>query len=129
MNLLLDAHVFLWHIANDSRLPVHIAQSIRQKDNVIYVSAASIWELALKNLKGKLPLAGEPFEYLTSARIKHQMLPLPIDEAALRHLATLPKIHADPFDRIMICQALEHSLKIVTTDPVIQRYPVPVLAF
>ncbi|MCL2640154.1 MAG: type II toxin-antitoxin system VapC family toxin [Phycisphaerales bacterium] len=131
MNLLLDAHVFCWHIAGPpfSRLPARIDELIRDDDNVVYLSVTSIWELALKNLKGKLPLPGEPYAFLTQARARHRILPLELDEETLRHLAVLPSIHADPFDRILICQAMQHSLTIVTADSLIRRYPVPTLFF
>jgi len=132
MNLLLDAHVFYWRIAGapPTRLPASINQQITDDiNNVVYLSVTSIWELALKNLKGKLPLPDEPYAFLTNARIAHQIVPLGLEEETLRHLATLPSIHADPFDRILVCQAIQHSLTIVTADPLVRRYPVPVLFF
>jgi len=74
-----------------------------------------------------LLLPEPPEQYLPAQRERHQIANLPLDEASVQQLATLPPIHRDPFDRMLICQALEHKLTIITVDEVFQTYPAPVL--
>ena len=87
----------------------------------------SLWEALVKHRLGKLPLPYPPETYLPTQRIRHQMASLPLDEASVCQLATLPSVHRDPFDRMLICQAIEHVLTIVTVDPVFEAYPAPIL--
>jgi PIN domain nuclease of toxin-antitoxin system len=127
MRLLLDTHAFLWYISADAKLPAAHLAAIRDATNEVYLSAASVWEAVIKHGLGKLPLPSPPAEYLTRQRAAHGIAALPIDEAAMVQLATLPPLHRDPFDRILIAQALQGSLTIVTIDPVILAYSVPTL--
>jgi PIN domain nuclease of toxin-antitoxin system len=127
MNLLLDTHVFLWFISADKRLPDIIRDSIRDPKNEIYLSVASIWEAIIKNRIGKLPLPASPETYLPAQRERHFISSLVLDEASVMRLARLPGIHRDPFDRILICQALHHDLTIATTDDAICAYSCKIL--
>lgn len=127
MKLLLDTHIFLWYITNDPKLPVKFADAIRDAANGVYLSAASIWEAVIKHQLGKLPMPHPPAEYLPRQRIAHSILPLPVDEAAMPYLAGLPPLHRDPFDRILMSQTLQHGMTLVTVDPLVLAYPVPVL--
>jgi len=127
MELLLDTHVFLWFISGDKRLSGAMRDSIRNSNNEVYLSAVSLWEAVIKYQLGRLPLPQPPDSYLPTQRQRHQIASLPLDEASVSQLAHLPPIHRDPFDRMLICQALEHSLTIVTVDDAICEYPVPVL--
>jgi PIN domain nuclease of toxin-antitoxin system len=124
MRLLLDTHIFLWLITGDSRLPGTFKNSIVDRDNDVYLSAASIWEIVVKYQLGKLPLPEPPETYIPKEREMHQILSLPITESDLIHLPSLPSIHRDPFDRIMICQALGNDLTMVTVDPIVKSYNV-----
>jgi PIN domain nuclease of toxin-antitoxin system len=81
----------------------------------------------VKHRLGKLPLPYPPESYLPTQRARHQIASLSLDEANVRHLATLPLVHRDPFDRMLMSQALEHGLTIVMVDPVFERYPAPIL--
>ena len=81
----------------------------------------------VKYALGKLPLPHPPEHYLPIQRVQHQMTSLALDEASVCHLATLPSVHRDPFDRMLVCQAIEHALTIVTVDSVFESYPVPIL--
>ncbi len=78
-------------------------------------------------MERKLPLPGPPAEYLPRERNAHGIASLPIDEGAMVYLASLPAIHRDPFDRILIAQALEHGLTLVTVDADVAAYAVPIL--
>ena len=126
MRLLLDTHVFLWFISGDKRLPADMRDSIRDLDNEVYLSVVSIWEAIVKYQLGKLPLPQPPANYLPVQRRQHQIASLSLDEASVSQLANLPPIHRDPFDRMLICQALAHGLTIVAVDDVIGEYSVPV---
>jgi PIN domain nuclease of toxin-antitoxin system len=127
MRLLLDTHVFLWYISADPQLPVAFRDGIRASANEVYLSVASVWEAVIKYTLGKLPLPEAPAEYLPRQREAHRIATLPVEEAALVHLAGLPPLHRDPFDRILIAQALQHGLKMVTVDDVVRAYAVPLL--
>jgi PIN domain nuclease of toxin-antitoxin system len=127
MKLLLDTHAFLWYITNDSRLPGHAATAIRQKTNDVYLSVVSAWEALAKYQIGKLALPTPPDEYIAERRAAHEIRTLPLDEACLSHLLRLPMHHRDPFDRMLICQAIHHDLVIVTVDEQFRQYPAALL--
>lgn len=127
MKLLLDTHVFLWYITADPKLPAAFRAAIRDPENVVYLSAASVWEVVIKHGLGKLPLPGPPADYLPRQRDAHGIASLPVDEGAMPHLAVLPPLHRDPFDRVIVAQALQHGLTIATIDPDLAAYPVPLL--
>ena len=127
MRLLLDTHIFLWFISGDSRIPDVMVESIRTPDNEVYLSVVSLWEVLVKHELGKLPLPQPPGSYLPLQRKRHMIDSLPLDEASVSQLSNLPPLHRDPFDRMLICQALEHDLSIVTVDDQIRAYPVRIL--
>lgn len=119
---------FLWYVSADARLPQSFADAIREPTNDVFLSVASIWEAVIKFGIGKLPLPSPPADYLPAQRIAHRIASLPIEEAAMRHLANLPLLHRDPFDRMLVAQALEHALTIVTVDSVVREYPAQFLS-
>ena len=127
MRLLLDTHIFLWFISGDERLPDAMRESIRHPENEVYLSVVSLWEAIVKHQLGRLPLPHPPESYLPTQRERHQIASLSLDEASVSQLAKLPPIHRDPFDRMLICQAIAHSLTLATVDEVVLRYPVSVL--
>ena len=127
MRILLDTHVFLWYISADPQLPPAFRDAIREPTNEVYLSIASVWETVIKYALGKLPLPDAPAEYLPRQRQAHRIATLPIEETALVHLAKLPPLHRDPFDRILIAQALQNGLTLVTVDNAVRAYPVPLL--
>ena len=124
MKLLLDTHIFLWFISGDARLPASWRDSIRDPRNEVYLSVVSLWEAIIKHALGKLPLPQPPESYLPAQRARHQIASLPLDEASVCHLATLSLVHRD---RILVCQAIEYKLTIVTVDEVFQAYPASIL--
>ncbi len=127
MKLLLDTHIFLWYIAADLRLLTLLRDAIREPKNEVFLSVASLWEATVKYNLGKLPLPQSPDIYIPTERRRHQIQSLSLRENAVKELAQLPALHRDPFDRILICQALANDLVIVTVDPQIQSYNVPYL--
>jgi len=127
MRILLDTHVFLWYISGDKHLPPTMLQHIRQPGNEVYLSVVSLWEVIIKYQLGKLPLPQSPEAYLPRQRQRHQIRSLDVNEASVRQLIKLPGLHSDPFDRLLICQAIEHNMAIATVDSHILAYPVPTL--
>lgn len=124
MRLLIDTHVFLWYIIGDSRIPSRFRAEIQDPTNEVFISVASIWKAVVKSSLGKLTLPGPPARYLTLQKDAHGMVSLPIDEGAMHHLETLPLFHRDPFDGILIAQAMQHGLSIATVDPCFIAYPI-----
>lgn len=125
MKLLLDTHIFLWFISGDARLSQTAKAGILDPDNEVFLSVASVWEAVIKHQLGKLPLPQPPEIYLPHQRQTHRIASLEIDEATVTFLPKLPTLHRDPFDRILICQALQHGLILVTVDAAIMAYPIP----
>ena len=124
MRLLLDTCIFLWFISGDERLSNSVREAIRDPANQVYLSVVSIWEATVKYQLGKLPLPRPPEEYLPEQRVRHRISSLPLDEPSVAHLSALPMIHRDPFDRMLVCQAMEHGLTLATADEKISAYPV-----
>lgn len=127
MKLLLDTHIFLWYIARDKRLPVAYEVAIRDPGNAVFVSVASIWEAVIKHGRRKLTLSKPPEILLPEHRANHKFASLQIDESVLPFVASLPPIHHDPFDRMLVAQALQLGLTMLTVDDAIKKYSVPVL--
>ncbi len=127
MKVLLDTHIFLWFFSGDARLPKLFRDAIREPKNTVYLSAASLWEIIIKYKLGKLPLPQSPEIYILRQRLNHQIKSLAITESSLKYLITLPNLYRDPFDRILISQALGNNLTIITIDPEILSYNVPFL--
>lgn len=124
MRILLDTHIFLWFISGDTRLSTNIRDAIRNCDNEVYLSSVSVWEAIVKYQLGKLPLPKPPETYLPKQRNIHQISSLSLDEASVVQLAKLPLLHRDPFDRMLICQALQNGLTIATVDAAVRAYSV-----
>ena len=124
MKLLLDTSPFLWYITGSAVLPERVVDAIRAPSHDVSLSVVSLREILLKHRLGRIELPEEPCTFIPRQRERHQIAPLPLEEAALAHLSKLPPVHPDPFDRLLICQAIEHDLTIVTPDQSIQRYPV-----
>ncbi|OLP15431.1 twitching motility protein PilT [Leptolyngbya sp. 'hensonii'] len=127
MRILLDTHIFLWFISGDTQLSTDVRDAIRDPDNEVYLSAISVWEAIVKYQLGKLPLPERPETYLPKQRDLHQIASLALDEISVVQLAKLPLLHRDPFDRMLICQALQNGLTIATVDTAIRAYSVNVM--
>jgi PIN domain nuclease of toxin-antitoxin system len=93
-------------------------------ENEVFLSSVSVWEIMVKNSIGKLSLPDEPENFVCLKRRQHGIETLSLTEQAVFHLKKLPKHHQDPFDRMLICQALEYNLTILTPDDKIAQYPV-----
>jgi PIN domain nuclease of toxin-antitoxin system len=128
MKLLLDTHAFLWYITNNPKLPRYAYDAIRDKSNEAYLSVVSVWEALVKFQIGKLVLPPPADEYINERRTAHRIANLPLELEAVSHLLSLPAHHRDPFDRMLICQALHHELTIITVDDQFRHYPVTILS-
>lgn len=127
MKLLLDTCTFLWCIEGGAALSDEAKRALVDPSNDVYLSAVSAWEIVVKHALGKLPLPEPPERYVPAQRQMRGIERLPLDEEAALHLLRLPPLHRDPFDRMLICQALMVGLTLVTPDELILRYPVRTL--
>ena len=130
VRLLLDSCSFLWLIGQRAALPEKVRDAIAEPDNACFLSAASLWEILIKHRAGRIEIdsRGVPSErFLIEQREAHGIDPLPVDEAAVSQLPKLPELHRDPFDRMLVCQAIAHGLTLVTPDEAIRKYPVRTL--
>ncbi len=127
MNLLLDAHALLWFLAGSSQLSAKALSCIQDVRNTIFVSPATLWEIGIKDSLGKLTLP-MPFEQLFPASLDaSSILILPILVPHLHEHRRLPFHHNDPFDRLVIAQALAEDLTLVSCDSEFARYGVKLL--
>ena len=124
MNLLLDTCVFLWFISEDPKLSRSLKDLVADPEQEVFLSVVSPWEAILKQQTGRLHVPTPVGNYLQDKRERHHIVSLPLEEQSLLHLAKLPSLHRDPFDRILICQAMEHGLTIITPDRMISQYPI-----
>jgi PIN domain nuclease of toxin-antitoxin system len=123
LKLLLDTHILIWWLATDSKLSSTEINIITDPDNIIFVSAATSWEIAVKKMIGKLDAPDD----LPTALTANDFLELPITIKHTQYLYQLPPHHNDPFDRIMIAQAISDSLVFLTRDSKVLLYPVKTL--
>ena len=124
MRLLLDTCTFLWVVEGSPKLSTPARELFKDPANEVFLSAASAWEVIQKHVAGRLPLPETVERFIFHQREAHGILPLPLDESAVFHLQRLPALHRDPFDRMLICQAIAHSMAILTPDYLIAQYPV-----
>lgn len=121
MKLLLDTHIALWAITDDPKLPQSVVSLIMSPNNEIIVSVASIWEISIKHSLGRrsMPVSGnEALGYFQEAG--YRLLSVTAEHAA--YVDTLPPIHADPFDRILIAQAICEPMRLITHDALLSEY-------
>lgn len=124
MKFLLDTHIFLWYITGNAQLPMRWREMLMNPANEVYLSVVSIWEACVKYKLGKLPLPQPPEVYLSEARQRHLVATLPLFESAVKLIGRLPEFHRDPFDRMLICQAMDLDLTFMTVDEKLFLYPV-----
>ena len=127
MRVIVDTCTFLWMADDAPELSTPARIIVTNPDNDVYLSAASVWEIAIKHALGKLPLPEPPRQFVPAQRTLLALAALPIEEDAVLALDRLPALHRDPFDRLLVCQALTHGLVIISPDPQIQQYPISTL--
>ena len=125
MNLLLDTHVLLWAAGMPERLSTNALALIEDRENALYFSAASLWEIAIKRGLGRA-------DFQVDARVLRRGLldngyhEMSISSEHAIAIDTLPPIHKDPFDRILVAQAMVEGIILLTADPLVAQYPGPV---
>ena len=124
MNILLDTCSFLWIITGDKKLSARAREIFIKPENGIYLSAISVWEISIKHSLGRLPLPEKPEHFIPAQRERHGVKPLPLDEESALYLTRLPLLHNDPFDRMLVCQAIVNSMTIMTPDDLLSKYHV-----
>jgi PIN domain nuclease of toxin-antitoxin system len=127
VRLLLDTCTFLWLAGGATSLSPAAADLIRDPANEVCLSAVSVWEIATKYRNGRLPLPEPPDRLIPTERDLRGVTALPFDEESALQVLRLPALHRDPFDRMLISQAIAGGLAIVTPDPLISQYPVRVI--
>lgn len=126
MKLLLDTCAFIWLSTAPRKLASGMRALYENPDNEVFLSVVSTWEIAIKHRSGKLRLPNDmtPADFIPEARRRHGIDVLPVREEDSFVLVKLPPIHHDPFDRMLICQAIANQMIILTPDPLITQYPV-----
>ena len=124
MRLLLDTCTFLWIVAGASELSSRARELAVDPANEVYLSAVSAWEITLKHGLGRLPLPEPPDRFVPTQRRRHGIDEIPLDEESALHLGRLPPLHRDPFDRMLVAQAIVHGLVVLGPDPLVSQYPV-----
>jgi PIN domain nuclease of toxin-antitoxin system len=124
VRFLLDTCTFLWIAGGSEDLSRPAREAFVDPDNEVYLSAASAWEIAVKNRLGRLPLPRPVDVFVPAEREAHGIAALEIGEEAALHVARLPELHRDPFDRMLVAQALVGGLVVLTPDEAIRAYPV-----
>lgn len=127
MKYLLDTHIFLWWVLNHPKLSKNAGEVISNPLNEIFLSAASTWEMMIKSSIGKLSLPNPPEIFVKNQMIQEQMKLLNITVEHTFALAGLPMFHKDPFDRMLIAQAISEEMILITDDELIQMYSVKIL--
>lgn len=127
MRALLDTSAFLWSISDSEKLSTNARQVIADLENEIFLSTASLWEIAIKTSLGKLALL-QPFDQLIPAQMEQSAISvLPIEVQHLSKIIDLPFHHRDPFDRLIIAQSLYENLPVITKDAAFSRYSVQLI--
>jgi PIN domain nuclease of toxin-antitoxin system len=126
VRLLLDTCTFLW-LAGGQRLPPAAAAAIADPSNDVYLSPVSVWEIVTKYRNGRLPLPEPPDRLIPAERAVRGVASLDFDEESALQAMRLPMLHRDPFDRMLIAQAIATSSTLVTPDPLVSQYPIRVL--
>jgi PIN domain nuclease of toxin-antitoxin system len=126
VNLLLDTHALIWFVAGDRRLGPAARAAMEQEQARLFISAASVWEMAIKAARGRLVLPCPVARYLTD-RIEEGYALLRVDGSHAAAVEHLPFHHHDPFDRLLVAQALSERLPVITRDRVFKKYGVEVI--
>jgi len=124
MKLLLDTHTFIWWTGLPERLSERVANLLAQEDNDLLLSVASVWEMQIKIQSGKLNLDLPLRELISTQQQTNNLQLLAIEVGDVWVLESLPAAHRDPFDRIIIAQAISQQLPIISVDGVFDGYPV-----
>jgi PIN domain nuclease of toxin-antitoxin system len=127
MRLLADTCTFLWMVSAPDRLSPRARGLLIDPSNEVFLSSVSGWEITVKYGLGHLPLRETPDRFVPAQREAHGVAALALDEESVLQVLRLPALHRDPFDRMLVCQAIVHGLAILTPDPLVLQYPARVI--
>lgn len=122
MKYLLDTHAFMWMDSEPEKLSAHVQQLCQDTENTLMLSVVSIWEMQIKNQLGKLRL-NLPLAEIVREQQENGIEILPVEAAHIFALESLPNLHKDPFDRLLVAQAIAEDMILISADPLIQQYP------
>ena len=125
MRLLLDTHLLLWAVGPDERLSATARQLIGDPDNEVCFSTVSIWEVAIKYGRGRDDFQVDP-RLLRRGLLDNLYRELPVTGEHAVAIASLPPLHRDPFDRMLVAQSMVEGIMLLTSDPLVAQYPGPV---
>lgn len=128
MNVLIDTHVFLWLNEAPEKLSASALQLCERSDVRLYLSLVSVWEIQIKQQLGKLSLSTPWQTMIQRQQQDNELKLLPIELSHIEQLQALPAVHRDPFDRLLIAQAIQESMTIVTSDQFFSQYPVALVS-
>jgi PIN domain nuclease of toxin-antitoxin system len=124
VKLLLDTSTFLWLAIQEEKLSRPARAAIQDRETEVYVSSISCWELMMKSGQGKLPLLDPPQRFIAEFCETYRLEQMLFSFEDAFQILNLPRIHSDPFDRMLICQAIANNCSIVTPDQAIRQYPI-----
>lgn len=124
MRLLLDTHALIWWVSSSEQLPKPVLDFLEDAENHLFLSVASIWEIQIKCQNGKLELGKPLAQLISNQQASNGLTVLLVEPSHVYALQNLPDVHRDPFDRIMIAQAIVEDLAFVSGDRVLSGYPV-----
>jgi PIN domain nuclease of toxin-antitoxin system len=127
MKYLLDTNVWLWSLWDPGRIARKAREAIADMSHPVYLSAATSWEVAIKAAAGKLSLPEPPASYVPRRMADQGLRPLPISHPHVLAVYALPPHHRDPFDRLLVAQAMLEQMMLVTADRILEKYPVDIL--
>jgi PIN domain nuclease of toxin-antitoxin system len=127
MRFLLDTQIWLWLLAEPERIDHKVLDQLGDRSNDLVLSAASSWEIAIKHGLGELHLPEPPASYVPERMRRSGVTPLPVEHAHALAVATLPALHRDPFDRLLIAQASLLGIPLVTADERFRAYDIDVV--
>ncbi|MBW1800144.1 MAG: type II toxin-antitoxin system VapC family toxin [Deltaproteobacteria bacterium] len=125
--LLLDTHVWLWSITTPRKLGRKGLRLLENTGNELFLSAASSWEIAIKYKLGRLPLPEPPHQFIPPRLIRDGIKPLSVEHHHACHVANLPDLHRDPFDRLLLAQAQIEKMTFITADQKLKDYKVEMI--
>jgi len=128
VSILIDTHVFLWAAGIDGRLSESAGELLEDQEIPIFFSAASAWEIAIKWSKGRLDLPSRPADLIQNIISTAGISQLAVSFRDACAVGDLPFHHKDPFDRLLVAQARNNGLRLMTADPVLEKYDVDVIA-
>lgn len=127
MKYLLDTNVWLWSLFDPERIPRKARETIGDKAHEIFLSAVTSWEISIKVAAGKLTLPEAPTSYIPRRMTEQGLRPLPVSHPHALAVYSLPDLHRDPFDRLLVAQAVLENMILATADRIVEKYPVEIL--